>query len=257
MLRAEREGAVTTLWIDRPNRRNALNAEVIAALPGAIAAAGADEACRCVVLRGAGDHFCAGRELADGEAVGRSLNAVFAYDDAYTRIFEELNRLAKPSVAVVRGYAVAGGFTLAMGCDFVLADETARFGALEMRNGFPAAINSVLLARLAAPRHALELLLSAGTVTARRLEAMGLVNQVAADRDALEALAGSFTRDLAELDPLAVRLTKEAHRAARSLPPGEALATGRNLNALLMASGRIAEGARAFAERQAARRGAS
>src|SRR3546814_6271228 len=84
-------------------------------------------------------------------------------------LFDRLHRMTKPSVAVVRGYAVAGGFTLAMGCDFVLADTTAVFGALEMRGGFPAAVNTAVLAHRVGPRRALELLLSAGTVSASAL----------------------------------------------------------------------------------------
>src|SRR3546814_15830890 len=89
--------------------------------------------------------------------------------------------MTKPSVAVVRGYAVAGGFTLAMGCDFVLADTTAVFGALEMRGGFPAAVNTAVLAHRVGPRPAVALLLSAGPFSASALHELGLTQILAKD----------------------------------------------------------------------------
>ncbi|HVC10550.1 MAG TPA: enoyl-CoA hydratase/isomerase family protein [Burkholderiales bacterium] len=244
--REHRDG-VTTLVLDRPERRNALSLPMIEALGRDIARAEGDAACRCLVITG-GEHFCAGRDL--GAGIGRTLEPVLAYDEAYATIFRALMDLSKPSVAVVRGYAVAGGFTLAMGCDFVLADASARFGALEMNNGFPAAVNSALLAHLAGPRVALELLLFGDRVSAETLYRMGLINRLAADAPELERVAAQFTAALAALDPLAVRLTKEAHRAAASMPLAEALSYAKNLNALLLASGRIEEGARAFAARR-------
>lgn len=243
-VRRARRGGVTTLRLDRPERRNALSAEMIEALQRGIAAAEADARCRCLVITG-GEHFCAGRELAPG--MSRALVPVLAYDEAYVAVFRALERLSKPSVAVVRGYAVAGGFTLAMGCDFVLAQADARFGALEMKNGFPAAVNSMLLTHLLGRRLALELLLLGEPVPATALYRMGLVNRLCADAAELARTAAAFSAALVALDPAAVRLTKEAQRAAAAMPLGEALSYGKNLNALLLASGRIEEGARAFA----------
>lgn len=240
MIAVGRSGGVTTLTLDRPERRNALDAAMIRDLCAALAAAGTDADCRCVVLKGAGGSFCSGRDL--GAAAGlRGLAPVLEYDDAYTRIFQLLADLGKPSVAVVQGYAVAGGFTLAMGCDFVLAEAGAQFGALEMKHGFPAALNSAVLAHKTQPRNALELLLSAGLHGAERLYQMGLVNRVAADAGELARVEAEFVAGLAALDPLAVKLTKETVRAAASMPYAEALTLGKQLNALLMASGRIAE----------------
>lgn len=239
MIRSEQSAGVTTLTLDRPARRNALDEAMIGALAGALEAADGNAACRCVVLKGAGGTFCSGRDLADAQG-RRELDAVLAYDEAYARIFVRLAALAKPSVAVVQGHAVAGGFTLAMGCDFVLAEAGARFGALEMKRGFPAAVNCAVLAHKTLPRNALELLLSAGTHPARRLHEMGLVNRVAADAAELVRVEAEFVAGLAALDPLAVRLTKETLRAAAAMPYAEALTLGKQLNALLMASGRIA-----------------
>ena len=220
---------------------------MIEALGREIAQADCDTACRCLVLSG-GKHFCAGREL--GARVGRSLEAVLEYDEAYAAVFRGLLQLSKPSVAVVRGYAVAGGFTLAMGCDFVLAEASARFGAMEMKNGFPAAVNTALLSHLAGRRAGLELLLLGDPVPAETLYRMGLINRLAVDAAELDHTAAQFTTALAALDPVAVRLTKEAHRSAANMPLEDALGHAKNLNALLLASGRIEKAARAFAGRR-------
>jgi enoyl-CoA hydratase/carnithine racemase len=240
MIAVEKDGATTTLVIARPERRNALDHASIGAMAAALAEAGAAKECRVIAIRGAGGTFSSGRDL--GEARREApLEDILAYDEAWTAIFHLLSASAKPSVAIVEGHAVAGGFTLAMGCDFVIAERGARFGALEMRGGFPAAVNSAVLARVAGPRKALEYLLSADTFSAEHLERAGLVNHLADGREALEALARDVCARLAALDPIAVKLTKDAHRMASVMPISEALVMGRQLNALLMASGRITE----------------
>lgn len=256
MIACETEGGVATIRLERPERKNALSAEMIARIGDALSAARGDDGCRCVVLSGSGGNFCAGRELGDLPEPG--LESTLGYDDAYTAIFRNLQALGKPSVALVEGYAVAGGFTLAMGCDFVLATEEARFGALEMKNGFPAALNTALLSQLCPPRLALEWLVTGELVPARRLYEHGLVNRLLPDAAALAEAARAFISVLLERDPLAVRLARDAFKAAREMPLAEALAYGRNLNALLLASGRIEEAARGFEARQRARgKGAS
>mgnify|MGYP001564981823 CR=1 FL=1 len=168
MIGVECSGGIATLTLRRPQRRNALDEGMIRDLSAALAAADADAHCRCLVLKGAGGTFCSGRDLAAAAGL-HGLAPVLEYDEAYTQIFLRLAGLTKPSVAVVQGYAVAGGFTLAMGCDFVLAEAGAQFGALEMKLGFPAALNSAVLAHKTLPRNALELLLSSGTHSAKRL----------------------------------------------------------------------------------------
>lgn len=249
MIRSEHHEGVTTIVLNRPERRNALTAGMNEAIAEAVAAAEADPACRCLVLKGAGDHFCAGRDL-EQTAAQEGLEEIVADSAVYTAIYERLYRSSKPSLALVSGFAVAGGFTLAMGCDFVLADESARFGALEMKGGFPAAVNTAILTRLAGPRRALELLLSTEVFPARTLFEMGLINRLAPDADALAEAGAGFAAALAALDPLAVRLTKEMHRAAAAMPQDDALVMATQLNALLVAGGKFREGARKFKEKK-------
>ena len=238
MIGIGKRDAITTLSIDRPARRNALEHASVKALADAIADAEADADCRVIVFRGAGGTFCSGRDLGDARS-DAPLAEILAFDEDWTDILHLLTGLSKPSVAVVEGFAVAGGFTLAMGCDLVIAEAGAKFGALEMRGGFPAAVNCAILAHVAGPRKALEYLLSADTFPAAHLLAAGLVNHVANGADDLQRIVTDVTTRLAALDPIAVKLTKDAHRMASSMPISEAIVMGRQLNALLMATGRI------------------
>lgn len=253
MIRVRRDGYLTDIIIDRPDRRNALNWDMIGALGDAVAQADADPGCRAIAIRGAADQFCAGRDLDAAGGAGALVPALEA-DTAWTRIFHLLHRATTPTVSVVRGYAVAGGFTLAMACDFVLAERTARFGAMEMRNGFPAAINTPVLSKLVGPRLALEMLIFGDLVDAERLYAMGLINRLADDADDLARIESEFVERLLERDPHAVALTKESHRASVNMPLDDALAMGKQLNALIAASGRLEEAAQSFAARQKARK---
>lgn len=241
-------GGATTVVMHRPQRRNALDTAAFVALGDAIADAESDPGCRVLRLQGRGGTFCAGRDLADG--AGGDLSAVLAWDEAWTRIFRLLRHAAKPSVAVVEGYAVAGGFTLAMACDFVLADRNAKFGALEMRHGFPAAVNTPILSKLIGPRLALEFLLFGDLIPAERLYEAGLINRLADGAEDLAALADDFTARLAALDADAVRMTKELNRAAVNMPIDDALTMGKHANALIKASGRLDEAAARHAARR-------
>lgn len=253
MTRVLQRGGVTTITLNRPEARNALNEDVIRRLAEITEQTARDPACRCLVIKGAGNHFCSGRDLGEADR-SMPLDQILEYDDLWARVIGTLRSMAVPSVAVVRGYAVAGGFTLAMACDFVLAERTARFGALEMKGGFPAAVNTAVLSHLVGPRRSLELLLSAETFTAEQLNEMGLINRLASNADELAALEREFVEDLRALDPVAVKLTKETHRAVARASMEEALVTAKQLNALLMASGKIDAAAERYARERAEKR---
>ena len=247
MIAISHEKHVTTLVVNRPSKRNALNWETIRELADGVDTAETDPDCRCLVITGQGDHFVAGRDLDEASAES-TLEETLANDEMYTHIFQALRTSSKPSVAVVRGYAVAGGFTLAMGCDFVLADRSAKFGALEMRGGFPAAVNTAILSHLLAPRLALELLLSADLFDSDHLYRIGLINQLVDTHEELAQATDRLVLGLTALDPIAVKLTKETQRATSAMPITDALVMAKHLNALMMTSGRI-DAAAAFFKR--------
>jgi enoyl-CoA hydratase/carnithine racemase len=246
MVQIGKQDGVTTLILNRPKQRNALDAGVIDGLIQAIEEAEADHDTRCLVIRGAGGNFCAGRDLTHPPE--RNLAAVLAADETWTKVNRLLHRINIPTVAVVEGYAVAGGFTLAMICDFVLAEIGAQFGALEMRRNFPAAINTPVLSSLVGPRLAVEFLLFGDLIPAQRLYEVGLINRLVEGAEALNQVAHQFVGGLAALDPDAVRMTKESQRAARNMPLIDALEMGKLGNALIAASGRMDEAMQGYAD---------
>ena len=244
MIQSEQQGGIVRLVIDRPERRNAFDRATSVALGDAIEAAVREPSTRVVVIAGSGDTFSTGRDL-KAAAAGRDAGVdPFAEDEAWVRIFHLLHRSPVPSVAVVRGWAVAGGFTLAMGCDFVVAEKGARFGAFEMRHGFPAAVCTPVLARLAGPRIALELAMLGETVGAERLAALGLVNRLAEDAADLARVEAELVGRIAALDPRAVRQTRAMLRAASAMPHDNTLDMGAQLNQLIAATGGFAAAGR-------------
>ncbi len=247
MIDTDLENGVLRLTLNRPEARNALSSAGMAGLNSALREAENNSDAQVLVIQAAGKAFSAGRDLK--EAPTLPLETSLQQHDDWATVYQRLQRLTIPTVAVVQGFAVAGGFTLAMGCDFVLASRSAKFGAMEMANGFPAAVCTPLLAHLLGPRLGLELALFGEPVEAERLYEMGLINALADDDDALPALADDYVGRLLRLNPGAVKQTKEAFRAARTMPLDQAMVIGKHLNQLLDAAGNFTAGSAAFAER--------
>lgn len=239
-----REDGLLTVTLNRPEKRNALDSLAMAGLRNALSEAAEDAGLRCVVVKGAGGVFSAGRDLKQAAELDR--DEALAQHADWGEVFKALRRLPAPSVAVVEGAAVAGGFTLALATDFLIAERGARFGALEMANGFPAAMCTPILAKKAPPRLGLELAMFGKVETAERLFAAGLVNRIADGAKGLAAETDAFVAHILSLDPVAVRQTVAAYRAAEAQPLEQALTAGVTLNQLIEASGRFEAGGKAF-----------
>lgn len=185
-IRVERRDHVTTFIIDRPEVRNALDREATAALGRAIREFEEDAAARVGVLWGAGGSFCAGadlKELADG----------ITYDAWAGREGPLSRPAAKPIIAAVAGHACAGGLGLALWCDLRIAEDSASFAVLSRRWGVPMSDGTtVRLPRLIGAGRALDMLLTARSVSAQEAVTMGLATRVVPDgrsREEAEALA--------------------------------------------------------------------
>ena len=244
-VRYEVDGVAGWVTINRPERRNALTAGTVGRLRAALAQAGADPAVRVVVLTGAGDKaFCAGADRGDVAAgdAGR-------VPDELAALFEELRALGKPTVARVRGYALAGGFGLALACDLVVAAGDAVFGMPEIDVGLWPFLASVPLVRAVPPRRALELMMTGRRVGAEEGERLGFVTRVV-PADRLDQAVAELVGVLGSKPPGAMRLGRHAFYATEGLPATEALAALRPLLAQALASDEAAEGAAAFAERR-------
>ncbi|MEM0989855.1 MAG: enoyl-CoA hydratase/isomerase family protein [Pseudomonadota bacterium] len=205
----ERDGPVAVLTLNRPARLNAMSKQMLREMIAACDAVEADDTVRALVLTGAGKAFSAGFDLQDQAAnppQGRDRwrRALQLDFDTVMRFW----RLSKPTIAAVRGPALAGGCELAMACDLTIAEEGARFGEPELR--FGAGIVVMLLPWLAGPKKAKEIfLLGLDDLSAQEACDLGMINRVVAPDD-LMPTALRMARQIAVVDPMVVRRTKEA-----------------------------------------------
>jgi len=226
-------GAVARVTINRPERRNAMSSEVVAGLRAAVARAGQDDGVHVLVLTGAGDRaFCAGADLAlmaAGEVPGGTAAAgadefllLHQARGELARLLVDLWSLGKPTIARVRGYALAGGFGLALACDLVVAAEDAQFGAPEVDLGLWPYVITVPLTRSMPPKKALELMMTGRRVGAAEAERIGFVNQVVAPAD-LDAAVDGLAATLAAKPPGALRRGRDSFYAVWDQPAEQAL----------------------------------
>lgn len=233
-LRIERDAGAGTAWIvlDHAEKRNALNATLVAELKAALDELEEDEEVRAVGLRGEGPDFCAGadlREVRDSIEAG----ALATLEDAERlgELFLRLRRVPKPVVAAVHGNALAGGAGLATACDLIVASERARFGYPEVKIGFVPAMVMTILRRSLGEKQAFELVGLGDPISADRAREIGLVARVLPAEGFGDA-AEAFLADLAERSASALGLSKRLLYQLDGVGFEEGLRAGAEVNAL-------------------------
>jgi methylglutaconyl-CoA hydratase len=251
LLRYECAGPTATLTLDRPDKRNALNAALVGDLKDALGEAAADDAVRTVVLTGAGSAFSAGADLASLEALQDASPEENLDDSAHlAELFEQIYRHPKPVIAKVNGHAIGGGAGLAAVCDFAFVAEGAKIGFTEVRIGFVPAIVMIFVRRKLGETAARDLLLRGRLLAASEAAEIGLVARAVPDGELDEAvaeLAGELAR---ETSPAALRLTKEALAQTSGMGLSEALAYATQLNALARSTDDCQAGIAAFLDKR-------
>ena len=245
-VRVERDGPVTVVTIDRPERRNAVDGPAAAALAGAFREFDRDPGASVAVLTGAGGAFCAGADL---KAIAEGNPPRVAADGdgpmGPTRL-----RLSKPVLAAIEGPAVAGGLELALWCDLRVAAEGATLGVLNRRFGVPLIdLGTIRLPRIVGHGRALDLILTGRAVGAAEALTMGLVNRVVPDGRALAATV-ELAHQLAALPQTALRNDRLSALEQWDLPEAEAVANELRRGLATLASGETAAGAASFAAGQ-------
>ena len=238
-------GGVLVITINRPEARNAVNGEVARGIAAALDALDSRDDLNVGVITGAGGTFCAGMDLkafltGERPAVpGRGFGGLTQAPPA------------KPLIAAVEGYALAGGCEIALSCDLVVAADNAKFGLPEVKRGLVAAAGGLLrLPRRIPYQVAMELALTGDFLPAERGHALGLVNRLTDDGAALDGarqLAGSIAAN----GPLAVRATKRVIVESPAWPAGKRAELQQEILGPLFISQDAQEGARAFAEKRA------
>jgi enoyl-CoA hydratase len=215
VVRSEPRPGVTLLTLDRPDRLNAMNHELVADLHDALDDVHADRSCRAVVLTGSGRGFCAGLDLREGagvpgtEGLGRA-QAGMATQQHIARLIPHLRAVRQPVIAAVNGPAAGGGLALALGCDVRVAAASARFNVAFVRIGLSGCDIGVswMLPRLIGASAAFELLLTGRIIDADEALRIGLVGRVVPDGDVVDAALG-IAGEIAANSPFGVWMTKE------------------------------------------------
>lgn len=250
LLLADR-GAVRTIAVNRPDKLNALNRETLNELSLAFGQAKHDDAVRAVVLTGAGDKaFVAGADIAEMSALS-PLQAQ-AFSQAGQQLMLAIERLGKPVIARVQGYALGGGMELAMACHLRVASEKAKFGQPEINLGLiPGFGGTQRLLRLAGRGAALELCLGGAQIDAQRAHQLGVVGRVVAP-DQLDATVDALADQLAAAAPHALAGILDAVIQGGECALDQGLAYETQAFALCFSTEDMREGTRAFLERRKA-----
>ncbi|MFH1176318.1 MAG: enoyl-CoA hydratase-related protein [Acidobacteriota bacterium] len=243
---------VRVVTINRPEKLNALNAQVLVELDLAVEEAATAAAVRALVLTGAGEKaFVAGADIAEFVALTPAGAQELARRGQ--RLFTTIEELDKPVIAAVNGFALGGGCELALACHLRVASRNAKFGQPEVKLGLiPGYGGTQRLPRLVGRGRALELLLTGGMIDAATAHSWGLVNRLVEAGDA-RAGALKLAEEILAVSPVAVARCLEAVRAGLDLPLGRALEVEAALFGLCAASEDMREGATAFLEKRPAR----
>jgi enoyl-CoA hydratase len=248
----ETKEGIAYVTVNRPEKLNALNDQVMADLADCFAHIASDDTARAVILTGAGEKsFVAGADIGvlatqtPLEGKERSVRG--------QKILDSIEHLGKPVIAAVNGYALGGGCELAMACTLRIAAENARFGQPEVKLGIiPGYAGTQRLPRLVGKGRALELILAGEPITAAEAYRVGLVNQVV-PKEELMAVAEKLARKIMANGPVAVRLSMEAVNRGCEMTQEQGQFLEATLFGLCCTTADMKEGTRAFLEKRPAR----
>jgi enoyl-CoA hydratase/carnithine racemase len=249
-VRYEVGGAVARITIDRPERHNAMSFQVMQELGEAFEMARTDDTVRVVVLTGAGERaFCAGADLG---GIGSNAGPARMHEarGGPAALFKTLWHLGKPTIARVRGYCLAGGFGLALSCDFVVASEDSTFGAPEIDIGLWPYQITVPMLRSMPPKVALDLMLTGRKVSATEGQGMGFVSRLVPTAD-LDATVDALAATLAGKSAVVTRWGRNAFYRVVDMAGEDALDYLHAMLTVATHTDDAAEGLTAFAEKRA------
>jgi enoyl-CoA hydratase/carnithine racemase len=248
----EKRDGIGYVTLNRPEKLNALNQQVMAELDACFQAIREDGEVRAVIVTGAGDKaFIAGADVKELAEKAPLQGKEFARSGQ--RVLDSIENLGKPVIAAVNGYALGGGCELALACTLRIASESARFGQPEVKLGIvPGYGGTQRLARLVGKGRALELILTGEPVSAQEAYRIGLVNQLVPAQD-LIAAAETLARKIMANAPLAVKLAIEAVNHGLEMTQREGQFLEAALFGLCCTTADMKEGTRAFLEKRPAK----
>lgn len=226
------QDGIARITLNRPEKRNALSAELVSELKEAIASSARDPQCRVVLLAGAGTDFCSGADLAglDKTAQAGVLDNM-AEARNMAEVFLMMRNHPRPIIAAVHGRALAGGCGIATACDIILAAESAQFGYPEVNIGFVPAMVMAILRRSISEKAALELVVGGETISAARAYEIGLIHRVYPDAQ-FQAETNAYAARLAAKSASAIMLSKRLLYNMDTMSFEAALTAGVDTNAI-------------------------
>ncbi len=258
-LRVSRIGSAMQLQLHRPEALNALSLRMLAEMDAALTACEREGEITCVVFAGDARAFCAGADLGEVEAsvaAGRPFCGPGSLPEALARLLTRIEEFPRPTIAAVRGWALAGGFELVQCCDLVIAGRSARFGDAHLNYGLlPTGGGSVRLPRLVGLMRAKRLMLTGESVSAEELAECGLVSEVV-DDDAVEARVRDLADHIGARSMPAVTRMKRLLNGSLTLTPAGAQRIEHLEADAHATSPDLREGLRAFREKRTPRFGA-
>jgi enoyl-CoA hydratase/carnithine racemase len=223
-IRYSAHDGLATIELARPQKLNAMNAQMFQELGTAAERAGSEPGIRVVLVKGQGRAFCSGIDVSLLGQLSGTRGARFrSFVLSAQRPFLLLAQMGKPTIAAVRGHALGAGFQLALACDLRIASDDAEFAMLELRFGLvPDLSGTHRLVRLVGPARAKEIAWTGTMLDAATAERLGVVNRVV-PADTLDKEAEAFAREVAAAPPIPVSLTKLAFNRAEETPLETAL----------------------------------
>jgi methylglutaconyl-CoA hydratase len=246
------DGSIARITLNRPEKKNALNDELINQLMRALNDAGANDGIRAIVIAGSGSDFCSGADLAALEKISKFTAAENAANaQSLLELFVLIRQLPVPVIGAVHGRALAGGCGLATACDIVLAASSARFGYPEVKIGFVPAMVTAILRRNLSEKLAFELLTRGDEIDAQQAHRIGLVNRVFSD-ESFENDVRVYAETFATRSRSAVSLTKGLLYQLDGVSFLEALQTGADVNVIARLTEDCQKGIARFLKRREA-----
>ena len=238
---------IETITLNRPEKRNALDERTISELRVAFAEAEADDGVRVIVLRGAGQDFCAGADLAQLERIAGASDPLDNLRDASAlgELLIQMRQLQRPIIGAVHGNVFAGGAGLATACDLVIATETTKLSYTEVRLGFVPAMVMALLRRIVGEKHAFELCALGEVITASEAKQLGIFNRVVAEAQFNEDV-GALAHELAARSGSAVQLIKRLMYDSDGATFEQAIRRGAEVNTIARMTPNCREGVQKF-----------
>jgi enoyl-CoA hydratase/carnithine racemase len=248
-LTLDRHGDIAELVINQPAKRNAMSFEMWEALPKLVAEVDADDSVKVLVVRGAGDHFCAGADISEFETRRATAEGARGYGEHVERAAHSLGDMRKPSIAMIRGVCIGGGCELALACDLRFAGRTATLGITPAKLGLVYTFSSTRqLVTAVGPSFAKYILFSGARLTAEEALRVRLVDQLV-DPERLEEETYEFARTISTRSQVSVRGAK---RMIQKIKDGMDVADEESVELAINAvdSEDYKEGVRAFLEKR-------